>query len=84
MENLNIQLPWPGWRAVKYLGNGQFGQVYEIERTQAGITEHAAVKIVTRPKDESELEARYETGLMRKALRRPTRRNCSSMPASTV
>ncbi len=62
MENLNIQLPWPGWRAVKYLGNGQFGQVYEIERTQAGITEHAAVKIVTRPKDESELEARYENG----------------------
>ena len=34
----------------------------EIERTQAGITEHAAVKIVTRPKDESELEARYENG----------------------
>ena len=62
MENLNIQLPWPGWRAVKYLGNGQFGQGYEIERTQAGITEHAAVKIVTRPKDESELEARYENG----------------------
>ena len=62
MENLNIQLPWPGWRAVKYLGSGQFGQVYEIERTQAGITEHAAVKIVTRPKDESELEARYENG----------------------
>ncbi len=62
MENLNVQLPWPGWRAVKYLGSGQFGQVYEIERTQAGITEHAAVKIVTRPKDESELEARYENG----------------------
>ena len=28
MENLNIQLPWPGWRAVKYLGSGQFGSVY--------------------------------------------------------
>ena len=53
MEDLNIQLPWPGWRAVKYLGSGQFGQVYEIERTQAGMTEHAAVMIVTRPKDES-------------------------------
>lgn len=62
MEELQVSLPWPGWRAVKYLGSGQFGQVYEIERTQAGITERAAVKIVTRPKDASELEARYENG----------------------
>ena len=28
MEDFNIQLPWPGWRAVKYLGSGQFGSVY--------------------------------------------------------
>ena len=36
MEDFNIQLPWPGWRAVKYLGSGQFGSVYEVERAQLG------------------------------------------------
>lgn len=68
MEDLNIQLPWPGWRAVKYLGNGQFGSVYEVERAQLGITERAAVKVIARPKDEDEVEQLYESGFDKKSV----------------
>ena len=68
MENLNIQLPWPGWRAVKYLGSGQFGSVYEVERAQLGITERAAVKVIVRPKDEDEVEQLYESGFDKESV----------------
>lgn len=68
MENLNIQLPWPGWRAVKYLGSGQFGSVYEVVRTQLGITERAAVKVIARPKDEDEVEQLYESGFDKESV----------------
>ena len=69
MENFeNIQLPWPGWKIVKYLGGGAYGKVYEIERNNSGIREKAAVKIVSRPKEESELEADYQNGYDRESI----------------
>ena len=68
MEDFNIQLPWPGWRAVKYLGSGQFGSVYEVERAQLGITERAAVKVIARPKDEDEVEQLYESGFDKESV----------------
>ena len=55
----NIRLPWSDWKIVKYLGGGGYGKVYEIERTFFGIQEKAALKIVSRPKDESEIEGYY-------------------------
>ena len=63
MENFeNIRLPWPDWKIVKYLGVGAYGKVYEIERDISGVQEKAALKIVSRPKEESELEADYQNG----------------------
>ena len=47
----NISIPWPGWKIVKELGEGGFGKVYEIERTQYGITDNDALKIIRIPKD---------------------------------
>ena len=47
----NIGIPWPGWKIVKELGEGSYGKVYEIERTQYGITENDALKIIRIPKD---------------------------------
>ena len=55
----NIRLPWPDWKIVKYLGGGGYGKVYEIERTFFGIQEKAALKIVSRPKYEDEIEGYY-------------------------
>ena len=63
MENYEeIHLPWPGWKIGKYLGGGAYGKVYEIERNLSGIQEKAALKIVSRPKDESEIESYYDNG----------------------
>ena len=57
-----IILPWPDWKIVKYLGGGTYGRVYEIERTFSGIREKAALKIVSRPKNEWEIESYYGEG----------------------
>ena len=63
MENYeNIRLPWPGWKIVKYLGGGAYGKVYEIERDLIGIREKSALKIISRPKEASELEMDYQNG----------------------
>ena len=69
MENFeHIHLPWSGWKIVKYLGGGAYGKVYEIERNNSGIQEKAAVKIVSRPKEERELEVDYQNGYDRESI----------------
>ncbi len=63
MENFEkIRLPWADWKIVKYLGGGAYGKVYEIERNISGVQEKAALKIVSRPKDDSEIETYYDEG----------------------
>ena len=57
-----IRLPWPGWTIGKYLGAGGYGKVYEIERMLSGVRERAALKVVSRPADDAEIEACYENG----------------------
>ena len=63
MENFEkIHLPWSDWKIVKYLGGGAYGKVYEIERNISGVQEKAALKIVSRPKDDNEMESYYDEG----------------------
>ena len=63
MENFEkIILPWPDWKIVKYLGGGAYGKVYEIERNVSGVQEKAALKIVSRPKDDNEIDDYYANG----------------------
>ena len=63
MENYEgIRLPWPDWKIVKYLGGGAYGKVYEIERNVSGVQEKAALKIVSRPKDDNEIDDYYANG----------------------
>ena len=63
MENFeNIRLPWPDWKIVKHLGGGAYGKVYEIERNVSGVQEKAALKIVSRPKDDNEIDDYYANG----------------------
>ena len=52
-DKMNVRLPWPGWTVVKYLGEGGYGRVYEIERELSGIKEQAALKVVSRPVDDA-------------------------------
>ena len=66
----NIRLPWPDWKIVRYLGGGAYGKVYEIERTISGMQEKekAALKIVSRPKDEDEIEEYEVSGYDKESI----------------
>lgn len=48
-DNPDIAIPWPGWRAVRRLGRGAYGSVWEIERDVAGEPERCALKVVGVP-----------------------------------
>jgi serine/threonine protein kinase len=48
-ESLDIHIPWPGWHAVRRLGRGSYGSVWEIEREVAGKPERCALKVVGVP-----------------------------------
>lgn len=64
----NIQIPWPGWQIVRSLGRGSYGVVYEIERDVFGKKEKAALKIISIPKDSSEVESDYTEGYDEKSI----------------
>lgn len=46
---------WPGWTAVKLLGRGSFGAVYEIHRNIRAETEKAAMKVLRVPESDAEI-----------------------------
>ena len=48
-ENLDVEIPWPGWRVVSRLGHGTYGSVWEIERDVAGDSERGALKVIGVP-----------------------------------
>ena len=62
MTQNNAMPQWPGWETVRKLGTGSFGAVYEIERDIFGHKEKAALKTITIPHDESDLEELYSNG----------------------
>ena len=57
-----INIPWDEWKCVKLLGHGAFGQVYEIQKDVLGITEYAAVKVLSVPESQEEIDALYSKG----------------------
>ena len=64
MENdySNIILPWSEWHIVKFLGHGAYGKVFEIQRQSSGIQEKAALKMISRPGSQEEIDTDYENG----------------------
>ena len=60
LEALNI---WPGWQAVRLIGEGSFGKVYEIVRSSFGIEEHSALKVISIPPSDAELQSLRKDGL---------------------
>ena len=51
------------WKLVKVLGSGAFGHVYEAQREDYGITYSAAIKIITIPQSESEVDSARSEGM---------------------
>ena len=62
MDNLNVTIPWPGWKVVRHIGSGSYGDVYEIERENYGEKEKAALKVMTIPQSRGEIEEKYASG----------------------
>lgn len=51
------------WKIKRKIGEGNFGAVYEIERTDFGTTYHAALKTITIPKNKAELDSIMDDGM---------------------
>ncbi len=47
----------PAWQITDFLGEGRCGRVYKIERTQEGITESAAIKVISIPNNKSRYDS---------------------------
>ena len=59
---------WPGWETVREIGKGSFGAVYEIQKDVLGMTDKAALKVITIPKDKSDIEELYSDGYDEKSI----------------
>lgn len=53
---------WPGWETVRVIGSGSFGSVYEIRRNMFGKEERAALKVISIPSEQDEIEDLYSEG----------------------
>lgn len=53
---------WPGWETVELIGRGSFGAVYKIERKVFNDTESAALKVISIPQNDGDIEELYSDG----------------------
>ena len=65
LDFLNNELAciWPGWYAVKLLGKGSFGAVYEINRNIRGTLEKSAMKVLRVPENDAEVASIQAQGV---------------------
>lgn len=59
---------WPGWECVRLLGAGSYGKVYEIKRTEFGKTYSAALKVITIPRDQADIQNAYSDGMSKESV----------------
>lgn len=67
MENDILSNIWPEWQIVKRIGKGAFGTVYEAVRTDHSVESRAAIKVISIPQDESEIDSLRSEGLTKDA-----------------
>lgn len=70
MERFEANPVWPGWQTVRQIGRGSYGAVYEIERDVFGHRERAALKVITIPQSDSEIEELRSDGLDEESITR--------------
>ena len=60
--NQHTETLWPGWETVRLIGRGGFGAVYEIQRKMFSDTEQAALKVISIPQNESDIDEMFSEG----------------------
>lgn len=63
------EIDYQPWEVVRLIGEGSFGEVYEIQRHDYGsYTYRAALKVISIPKNEEEIRWDEANGISRKSL----------------
>ncbi len=64
MGNEMPRCVWPEWEFVKRIGRGAYGTVYEAVRTdEYGVESRSAIKVISIPQDEAELDTLRTEGM---------------------
>ncbi|MCL1791039.1 MAG: serine/threonine protein kinase, partial [Peptococcaceae bacterium] len=61
---------WGKWYVEGLIGQGSYGKVYEVRRTELGRPYDSAVKIITIPQDKSEIQRLKLEGLDEASIRK--------------
>lgn len=59
----DVKKIWPKWEIVRPIGEGSFGKVFEIVRNEYGIEEHSALKVISIPQSDSEIQLLKNDGM---------------------
>lgn len=62
-DRVNIGDKWNGWTVDSFIGEGSFGKVYRLTRTEFGYTYESALKVIRIPQTEDEVKAVRDTGM---------------------
>lgn len=63
MTSRNLEEVWPEWKIEKQIGRGSFGVVYKAVRVENELTSSAAIKVISIPQDQSEMDSLRAEGL---------------------
>lgn len=59
----DVKKIWPKWEIVRPIGEGSFGKVFEIVRNEYGIEEHSALKVISIPQSDCEIQSLKNDGM---------------------
>ena len=68
-EIAGINNIFPSWKVKKLIGSGSYGKVYELERVEDDAVYRSAMKIITIPQNDSEINSRLAEGESRESVK---------------
>lgn len=63
MANDILNNVWPEWQIVRRLGRGSYGTVYEAVRKDLRVERRAAIKVISIPQNEAEIDSLCSNGV---------------------
>ena len=63
MSSVDFGNAYPGWETTRLIGRGSYGVVYEIQRDHFGDREKAALKVISIPQNDSDIESLRDDGV---------------------